>query len=85
MTETQHIAPPGCSRCSHRQGWLPYVSAEVNGYACASRCTCARGAWLAERDRARAQQRGEHVVRSIPQQRVLAQHDVKMAAAGDRG
>jgi len=59
-------APPGCERCCAGEDvatgamtWLPFVHVKIKGYSCGRRCSCARGRWLAEGDRARALQEAE--------------------------
>ncbi len=42
--------PPGCRRCAHRRGWLPYVIVTVAGVEAARRCSCPRGRHLAALD-----------------------------------
>lgn len=83
-------APPGCEQCYAGDDvttgaaiWLPFVSVEIRGYSCARRCSCARGRWLAERDRDRelGQQQTEQRPRGIVAAGAV---DVKALAAGDR-
>jgi hypothetical protein len=82
--------PPGCERCCMGEDlgtktitWLPYISVTIRGYECAQRCSCARGAWLAERDREREQEREiEHRPRGPIAAGAMV--DVKALSAGDR-
>ncbi len=86
-TEKHDIAPPGCWRCeigpdveTGEMRWAHHVPTEVRGYTCAGRCQCARGEWLAAKDKERKREAGrESGIRTTS---MTAASDVKTLAGG---
>lgn len=64
--------PPGCERCSY--GAFDFVPARDDRGV--ERCDCARGEWLAEHERVRAERRRRRRMRALV--------DRKQRAAGER-
>jgi hypothetical protein len=69
MTEPKPAASPpsGCPRCAHRRWWLPFVLVRIHGINFATRCSCARGAWLSALDQERERRR-LHPARQLHQE-----------------